>query len=59
MKFLITGLCGFVGFHLSQRLLKLGHNVIGIDNLSDYYDPKIKRLRLSILKKNENFDFSG
>jgi UDP-glucuronate 4-epimerase len=57
MKFLITGSCGFIGFHLSQKLLSLGHNVIGIDNMSNYYDQRIKRMRLNILNKNKNFFF--
>ncbi len=57
MKFLITGSCGFIGFHLSQRLLSLGHKVIGIDNMSNYYDPRIKRIRLNILNKKRNFFF--
>ncbi len=54
---LITGAAGFIGFHLSLRLLKDGYNVTGIDNLNDYYDPKLKNDRLSILKEFNNFTF--
>jgi len=41
-KILISGICGFIGYHLTERLLKLGYEIIGIDNFNDYYDPKIK-----------------
>ena len=43
---LVTGVAGFIGFHLTKALLKLGANVIGIDNLNDYYDQKLKMARL-------------
>jgi len=56
-KYLITGSAGFIGFHLSKRLLEEGHRVVGIDNLNNYYDPKLKRARLAILKKFSNFTF--
>ena len=53
---LITGCAGFIGFHISLSLLKQGKlRVIGIDNINDYYDPKIKIDRLNILKKNDKF----
>ena len=53
MKILITGSAGFIGFHLSQKLL--GKNqIIGIDNFNQYYDNKLKKLRNSILKKDSN-----
>ncbi|WEF29654.1 NAD-dependent epimerase [Klebsiella aerogenes] len=49
MKFLVTGAAGFVGFHVSQRLLEAGHTVIGIDNMNDYYDVNLKQARLDLL----------
>ncbi|HDH0698779.1 TPA: NAD-dependent epimerase [Klebsiella aerogenes] len=49
MKFLITGAAGFIGFHVSKRLLETGHSVIGIDNLNDYYDVNLKQARLNLL----------
>ncbi len=54
MTILITGAAGFIGFHLSQRLLANGNKVIGIDNLNDYYDPKLKEARLGILNAYKN-----
>ncbi|MDP3387818.1 MAG: NAD-dependent epimerase [Eubacteriales bacterium] len=54
---LITGAAGFIGFHMSQLLLKEGYNVIGIDNLNDYYDPMLKEDRLALLRKDGNFTF--
>lgn len=52
---LITGAAGFIGFHLSQKLLTRSINVVGIDNLNDYYDPTLKRARLAILKTSPFF----
>lgn len=49
MKYLITGAAGFIGFHVSQRLLEAGHQVVGIDNLNDYYDVSLKQARLDLL----------
>ncbi|WGS66044.1 NAD-dependent epimerase [Marinitoga aeolica] len=57
MKILITGTAGFIGFHLSEHLLEKGYNVIGIDNINDYYDTKLKEDRLAILEQNNNFIF--
>ena len=57
MKTLITGSAGFIGFHLSNFLLKKNYKIIGIDTLNNYYDNKLKKKRLSILKKNKNFTF--
>ena len=55
---LVTGCAGFIGYHLSIKLLKKNIKVIGIDSLNDYYSKKLKLKRLSILKKNSNFYFS-
>lgn len=49
MKYLVTGAAGFIGFHISQRLLAAGHQVVGIDNLNDYYDISLKQARLDQL----------
>ena len=46
---LVTGAAGFVGFHLSTRLLDAGIQVLGVDNLNDYYDPALKQARLDLL----------
>lgn len=56
-KVLITGGAGFIGFHLSNLLLDKGYQVIGIDNLNDYYDIRIKEGRLVILQGRENYTF--
>jgi len=56
-KILVTGAAGFIGFHLSKSLLIDGYEVLGIDNVNDYYDPKLKWARLEILKKYQNFKF--
>jgi len=57
MTYLITGAAGFIGFHLSKRLLALGKSVVGVDNLSDYYDVNLKKMRLSELDGNPEFTF--
>ncbi len=54
---LITGACGFIGFHLSKFLIGKEYKVIGIDNLNNYYDVTLKEARLDILKLYENFTF--
>ncbi|SEL98620.1 UDP-glucuronate 4-epimerase [Syntrophus gentianae] len=56
-KILVTGAAGFIGFHLSQRLLMGGNQVIGLDNLNDYYDVRLKEARLSRLTPFSNFRF--
>ena len=56
-KILVTGAAGFIGFHLAQRLLQMGHTVVGLDNLNTYYDPALKEARLSILRNDPNFSF--
>ncbi|MEB7598155.1 NAD-dependent epimerase [Raoultella terrigena] len=50
MKYLVTGAAGFIGFHVSKRLLQDGHQVVGIDNINDYYDVSLKYARLSQLE---------
>ena len=52
---LVTGSAGFIGFHLSQKLLEFGYQVIGVDALTDYYDPQLKRDRLDILSDNADY----
>ncbi len=49
MKILVTGSAGFIGFHLAKKLLEMGHEVVGIDNLNDYYDVSLKHARLAEL----------
>lgn len=58
MKVLITGNAGFIGYHLSMRLLKEGHKVIGLDNINDYYDVKLKSDRLSNINNSCNSNFN-
>lgn len=53
MKILVTGAAGFIGMHVSSRLIKLGHEIVGIDNLNDYYDVRLKLLRLKQLKSTK------
>ncbi|HIJ86100.1 MAG TPA: NAD-dependent epimerase [Desulfuromonadales bacterium] len=57
MKILVTGAVGFIGFHVVQRLLRLGHQVTGFDNLNDYYDVSLKEDRLKILTALDGFVF--
>lgn len=57
MRYLVTGAAGFIGFHLSWQLLKLGKTVIGIDNLNSYYDIKLKEDRNVILNNYSNYTF--
>ncbi len=57
MKFLVTGAAGFIGFHVSQRLLAAGHQVVGIDNLNDYYDVSLKQARLDQNTQHADFIF--
>ena len=56
-KILVTGAAGFIGFHVAQRLLSSGREIVGLDSLNDYYDPKLKEARLDILKRQSNFTF--
>ena len=58
MKILITGSSGFIGFHLAKLLLENKHKVHGYDSMNNYYDIKLKKTRLNILKKYKNFSFT-
>lgn len=57
MTILVTGVAGFIGYHLAYRLLSDGHRVYGIDNLNDYYDVRLKQARLSRLMTFDRFEF--
>ena len=57
MKILVTGTAGFIGFHLCKRLLEDKHQILGIDNINNYYDVKLKKNRLKILLGKKNFKF--
>ncbi len=57
MKILVTGVAGFIGYHLTERLLKSGNRVYGIDNLNDYYDVNLKQARLNRLLSQTQFTF--
>jgi UDP-glucuronate 4-epimerase len=57
MNILVTGAAGFIGFHLSKRLLAENHHVIGVDNLNDYYDVRLKNERLKQIENNDKFTF--
>lgn len=55
MRYLVTGVAGFIGFHTAKKLAELGNEVIGIDNMSDYYDVSLKEARLRVLGKQVTF----
>ena len=57
MKVLITGAAGFIGSHVAIELLERGDTVVGLDNMNDYYDPKLKEARLDRLKPYDGFEF--
>ncbi len=57
MTILVTGAAGFIGFHLSKRLLAMGYRVIGVDNLNEYYDVRLKHERLKLLENKPHFQF--
>jgi len=57
LPILVTGVAGFIGFHLARRLLDDGQSVIGIDNLNDYYDVSLKEARLALLRERDRFEF--
>lgn len=56
-RILVTGAAGFIGFHVSQRLLERGDTVVGLDNIGNYYDPQLKRDRLAKLTPLDGFSF--
>ena len=58
MKVLVTGSSGFIGFHLSKKLLEDGLKVHGFDSMNNYYDVKLKKARLNILKNYKKFSFT-
>ena len=58
MKCLVTGVAGFIGSHLAERLLSDGHTVVGVDRFSDYYDPALKRSNTVELLKNSGFELA-
>ena len=55
--YLITGVAGFIGMHFAKKMLDKGYKVLGVDNLNHYYDTKLKKNRVLILKKYKNFKF--
>jgi UDP-glucuronate 4-epimerase len=57
VKYLLTGAAGFIGFHTTQRLLARSHEVVGLDNLNEYYDVTLKQARLAQLQKHPAFRF--
>ena len=57
MKILVTGAAGFIGMHVSKALLERGDEVIGIDNLNDYYDVQLKHDRLKLINGYDSFNF--
>jgi UDP-glucuronate 4-epimerase len=57
LKLLVTGAAGFIGFHTSKALLERGDEVVGLDNLNEYYDVTLKHARLAILQRHSNFKF--
>ena len=56
-RVLVTGAAGFIGFHVCQRLLQMGHRVLGIDNLNSFYNEGLKDARVAILGQRQDFQF--
>ena len=54
---LVTGCAGFIGMHITKKLLENNQRVLGVDNLNNYYDVNLKKKRINLLKKNKNFIF--
>jgi UDP-glucuronate 4-epimerase len=57
VKILVTGAAGFIGSHVTRKLIALGHEVVGLDNLNDYYDVNLKLGRLALLQALPGFSF--
>ncbi|MFN2572468.1 MAG: NAD-dependent epimerase [Gemmatimonadales bacterium] len=57
MRILVTGAAGFIGFHVANRLLTAGHDVVGLDSVNQYYDVRIKEARLALLQAHRKFEF--
>ncbi len=57
MKYLVTGAAGFIGNFVAERLCEQGHEVVGLDNLNDYYDPNLKLARLKRIEHLKTFRF--
>jgi UDP-glucuronate 4-epimerase len=57
MSILVTGAAGFIGYHLSARLLDRGAEVVGIDNINEYYDVSLKQARLDLTSAKSPFSF--
>ena len=55
---LVTGAAGFIGFHVTEQLLRQGRRVVGLDNVNSYYDPQLKEARLEILRQHSRFSFA-
>ena len=58
MAIILTGCAGFIGYHVSLKLLDRGERVIGVDNVNSYYDPALKRARLAGLEGHAGFTFA-